>query len=193
MPHPREQLAHARRTLTDWTAPDPAQSALRDGFVQFVDQHSDEPLPHALSRECRAGHLTASTLVVTPDGAEVLLVAHPTVGRWLQLGGHCEPGDATLHDAATREAREECGVDALRLLESPAGLDRHRVRCRLGDTVDELDHLDVQHVATLPRDAVLRPEPGARLRWFAHDALPDDADDAVRALVAAARTRLRGT
>ncbi|HEY5186110.1 MAG TPA: hypothetical protein VIM19_14675 [Actinomycetes bacterium] len=34
-------------------------------------------------------HLTASAVVVTPDGTRVLL-RHPRFGRWGPLGGHVE-------------------------------------------------------------------------------------------------------
>jgi 8-oxo-dGTP pyrophosphatase MutT (NUDIX family) len=184
-----DRCASARRTLTAWVPPDAAQAALRDEFLWFLDAHDD-----ATSRACRDGHLTASTLVVTPDATSVLLVAHPVVGRWLQLGGHCEPDDATLLDAAVREAREECGVDALTVHATPLRLDRHTVRCRRDDgsgEVDVLDHLDVQHVAVLDRDTAVQAEPRAQLQWFDLDALPADTDDAVRALVTAARRHLR--
>ena len=60
-----------------------------------------------MSRECRAGHLTASSLVLNASRTHVLLTLHPKVGRWLQLGGHCEPADRSLRDAAVREAVEE--------------------------------------------------------------------------------------
>ena len=39
----------------------------------------------------------------------MLLTLHAKAGQWFQLGGHCEPGDATLAGAATREAAEESG------------------------------------------------------------------------------------
>ncbi len=46
----------------------------------------------------------------TGSGDRVLLTLHKTVDRWLQLGGHCEPGDTTLAGAALREAAEESGL-----------------------------------------------------------------------------------
>ncbi|HEX9729979.1 MAG TPA: NUDIX domain-containing protein [Gemmatimonadales bacterium] len=56
------------------------------------------------------GHVTASGLVLAPDLARALLVLHPTLDRWLQPGGHIEPGDADILAAAQREVREETGV-----------------------------------------------------------------------------------
>ena len=56
------------------------------------------------------GHVTASGLVLSPDGSSVLLVLHRRLGRWLQPGGHLEPGDPDIAAAARREVREETGL-----------------------------------------------------------------------------------
>ena len=58
--------------------------------------------PAALYRDNVGAHLTASTLVVHPDRERVLLCLHPRVRGWVQLGGHCEPGDPTVAHAALR-------------------------------------------------------------------------------------------
>jgi len=120
----------------------------------------------------------------------VLLTRHAIVGRWLQLGGHCEAGDAGIAAAATREGREESGLPDLVVGASPLRLDRHLVRCTWQGELTELHHLDVQYAALVGPEVTPQAEGDAPLRWFSWDALPDDADDAVRALVAAARDSL---
>jgi 8-oxo-dGTP pyrophosphatase MutT (NUDIX family) len=133
-------------------------------------------------RACVDGHLTGSALVLSADRTEVLLTLHPKFGIWLQMGGHCEPGDATMRDAAAREALEESGIDGLVVSAEPARLDRHRVGCHGGSW-----HLDVQYVAIAPADAVARiSDESLDLRWWPVDALPTDTDDALRRLVATA-------
>ena len=169
----------ARAALVAWTARDdePAQLALRDEFVAFLDAHDD-----AMWRACVEGHLTGSALVLSADRTEVLLTLHPKFGIWLQMGGHCEPGDATMRDAAAREALEESGIEGLVLGDAPARLDRHRVGCHGGSW-----HLDVQYVAVAPRDAVATiSDESDDLRWWPVDALPAETDDALRRLVATA-------
>ena len=84
-------------TLTSWAAPDPDQSALRHAVLAFLDAR-----PDGCQRSCVPGHITASTLVVDHTGSQVLLTLHPRLGRWVQLGGHCEPGDPDIVDAALR-------------------------------------------------------------------------------------------
>jgi 8-oxo-dGTP pyrophosphatase MutT (NUDIX family) len=54
-------------------------------------------------------HVTAGALLVRR--AEILLVEHRAYGIVLQPGGHLEPTDATLADAAERELAEETGID----------------------------------------------------------------------------------
>ena len=75
--------ADAVRTLTDWTAPDSAQDQLRRSYLAHLAAHED-----AMWRECTAGHITASALVLDAGLRRALLTLHPKVGRLLQLGGH---------------------------------------------------------------------------------------------------------
>ena len=166
-----------RTVLTAWTAPDPLQAALRDDYLGFLDGHGD-----AIWRSCVDGHITASAIIVSGDRSEVLLTLHPKFDRWLQTGGHCEPGDPTLREAALREATEESGIAGLTVSVAPVRLDRHRVGCHGGSW-----HLDVQFVALAPIGAVaVISDESLELRWWPVGDLPTSADDSVRNLVAAA-------
>ena len=171
--------ADARRVLTAWSAPDPAQQRLRRAYLEHLRDH-----PDGVWRACTAGHLTASALIVDPSRGRVLLTLHRKIGRWLQTGGHCEPGDATLAQAALREATEESGIAGLTLLpDGPVGLDRHHTPCAW--------HLDVQYAALAPRDAVeTLSEESLDLRWFPFDAVDEVADASVRRLTARTRALL---
>ncbi|MEV1010290.1 NUDIX domain-containing protein [Streptomyces sp. NPDC049881] len=165
----------AVRVLREWAAPDGAQDALRRAYAEHLAAR-----PDGTWRSCGAGHVTASALVVDPVGGRVLLTLHPKIGRWLQTGGHCERGDATLADAALREAREESGIGELRLLPGPVVLDRHVTPCAV--------HMDVQYAAVAPAGAAaVRSAESLDLRWFGWDALPEGTDVSVRTLVG--RTR----
>jgi len=170
--------ANAREVLIAWQPADASQGSLRDEYVAHLDE-----FPDGTWRECRVGHITGSALVMDRDRTRVLLTLHPKVGRWLQMGGHLEPGDASLRDAALREAREESGIAEIEISEFPLRLDRHRVRC----AADESTHLDVQFLALVAADArEVISEESDDLRWFGLDELPTDLDDSVRALIAAA-------
>lgn len=83
------------------------------------------------SRATLAGHVTASAWILSPDGTSALLTHHKKLNRWLQLGGHTEDGDASIQDAATREAREESGIADLQLLrQSLFDVDVHPIPAR---------------------------------------------------------------
>jgi 8-oxo-dGTP pyrophosphatase MutT (NUDIX family) len=161
--------ADAVRTLTAWTAPDDGQERLRTEFLVHLARH-----PDGLTRGCVPAHLTASALVLDAAGENVLLVRHRKGGFWVQPGGHCEPDDRTLADAALREATEESGISGLRLATpGPVDLDRHRLSAAFG-TCGE--HLDVRFVVVAPpaAQAVASPE-SDDAQWFSWDAVPADA------------------
>jgi 8-oxo-dGTP pyrophosphatase MutT (NUDIX family) len=170
--------------LSGWQAPNPAQDSLRHAVLSFLHARDD-----ACHRECVPGHITASTLVFDDSGRRVLLTLHPRLGRWVQLGGHCEDADDDIVAAALREATEESGVAGLRIAPDLVAVHVHPVTCSLGVPTR---HLDLQFVARAPAGAQIAvSDESVDLRWWPADALPDGTDDALAYLVAqAAHTSL---
>jgi 8-oxo-dGTP pyrophosphatase MutT (NUDIX family) len=165
--------------LTDWRAPDPAQDSLRHAVLAFVRGRTD-----ACLRECVPGHVTASALVLDDSGTRVLLTLHPRLGRWVQLGGHCDEDDPDVVAAALREATEESGVVGLRIAPELAAVHVHPVVCSLGVPTR---HLDLQFVAHAPAGAQIAiSDESEDLQWWPADALPDDTDHALAYLVSRA-------
>jgi 8-oxo-dGTP pyrophosphatase MutT (NUDIX family) len=77
------------------------------------------------------GHFTASAFVLSPDRSELLLIHHKKLGLWLQPGGHVEPGDESVLDAARREVLEEVGIAELELeQDGPFDVDVHAIPAR---------------------------------------------------------------
>ncbi len=174
--------ADVTAVLRDWRAPTPGQAAVREGFLAFLAAR-----PDATRRKCAPGHITASALVLTADRRRVLLTLHPRLGRWVQLGGHCERTDNTLAGAALREATEESGIAGLRIDRVPVHLDIHPVTCSLGVPTR---HFDVRFRVTAPAGA--RPvisDESDDLRFWPVDALPPGFDVGDRELVTAALRR----
>lgn len=181
----------ARIALTDWMPPDPEQDALRHTYLAFLDA-----VPNPCERACVPGHLTASAIVFDATGEQVLLTLHPRVGKWVQLGGHCEPEDRGIAAAALREATEESGLDGLVLSPGPVQLHTHPITCSLGQPTR---HLDVRYAAVAPGTADGTPPDPVRssesvdLAWWPVDALPGDVDaESVPSLIAAGRAALIG-
>ncbi len=174
--------AEATALLTSWSPPDWSQAALREAYLGFLAAR-----PDVTQRSCAAGHLTASALVLSADRRSTLLTLHPRVGRWLQLGGHCEPQDTSMAAAALREAVEESGLGGLEVLPDPVRLDVHPITCSLGVPTR---HFDVQFVVIAPPGA--RPvisDESLDLRFFALDDLPADTDEGLRAALELAVSR----
>ena len=117
-------------------------------------------------------HVTASGIVVGRRGT--VLHLHKRLGRWMQPGGHIDPGE-TPPVAARREAMEELGLT----VEHPSGgphllhLDVHEAA--LGHT-----HLDLRYLL-VGGDADPQPPPGEspEARWFDWDEAAAAADAAL--------------
>ncbi|MFI5697088.1 NUDIX hydrolase [Kribbella sp. NPDC051586] len=156
---------------------------MRKHYLQHLAAHAD-----GMWRSCRPEHVTASALVVDAAGKNTLLTLHKTVGRWLQLGGHCEAGDTTLAGAALREATEESGLVGLTIGPEPLQLSRHLL---LGGGCAGAYHLDVQFLVTATADMeYVVSEESHDLAWFPLDALPADTDTSVQELASRALHQL---
>ncbi|MBT9459447.1 MAG: NUDIX hydrolase [Burkholderiaceae bacterium] len=85
--------------------------------AQMLDADGED----IFARTTMRGHITASALVLSADHSQLLLIHHRVIGRWLQPGGHVEPGQ-DLWASACREVAEETGVAAVeRLALGPFG------------------------------------------------------------------------
>lgn len=138
-------------------------------------------LPSPFSREQLPGHFTGSAVVVTPDGAQVCLVLHAKLHRWLQPGGHADAADGgDMAQTALREAREETGC-RVRLHSSaarPLDVDVHVIPAR--KTEPEHRHLDVRFLVVAENPEALAHDPneshGAQwLSWADALAKADEA------------------
>jgi 8-oxo-dGTP pyrophosphatase MutT (NUDIX family) len=174
---PCDDLALARALLERYQPRDAVQAAFRQRMLAFVDAHPAA----AHRRELRVGHLTASALVVDAAHERALLTHHRKLGRWLQLGGHCD-GDANLAGVALREALEESGITGLRILPDPLDLDVHPIPARPGEP--RHDHLDTRFVVLAPPGAVaVAGDESHELGWFTPAELEGlDTDGSVRRL-----------
>jgi 8-oxo-dGTP pyrophosphatase MutT (NUDIX family) len=100
------------RRLLEVFAPGPADAGARRRCLDLLDAPGD---PFSRSH-FRPGHFTASAFVLSPAGDALVLVWHEKLRRWLQPGGHFEPGDRDLLAAARREVEEETGLRDLRVV-----------------------------------------------------------------------------
>jgi 8-oxo-dGTP pyrophosphatase MutT (NUDIX family) len=168
-------------------APADAEEARdRDRILEFVERH-ERPFDRAISE----GHLTGSAITVSADGARVLLLHHRKLGRWLQPGGHGDPGEATGEEVALREAFEETGIEGLVLdaaAPRPLDLDVHDIPARAGESAHE--HLDLRYLVRAPQAARVSPALAElhEIRWVEWaDTEALDPDHGLRRALAKAR------
>lgn len=135
---------HLSTALHDYLARWPAEHGCVAHFIELVETPGD---PYV--RERLAGHLTASSLLVSADGGRTLLTHHRKLGLWLQPGGHAD-GDRDLGRVALREAEEETGLSGLVLEPEIFDLDRHWIPEHKG--VPAHWHYDVRYVVRAGSD-----------------------------------------
>jgi len=141
-----------------------------DRILAFLARHADP-----FDRRIGEGHLTGSALVVSSAGDRVLLLHHRKLDRWLQPGGHADPGEASGETVALREAREETGIARLALHPTaprPLDVDVHAIPARGHEPAHE--HLDLRYLVLAPESAAtaLNTDESNDLRWFRWDELP---------------------
>jgi len=159
-------------------------------ILEFVSRQASP-----FDRRIVEGHLTASAFVVSSDGEHVLLLRHRKLARWLQPGGHGDPGETLGEQVALREAREETGISGLALHPAaprPLDVDVHFIPAQPDEP--EHEHLDLRYLVLAPADASLRRAEmeSEELRWFGwHDAEGLDLDPGLRRGLAKARAIMR--
>jgi ADP-ribose pyrophosphatase YjhB (NUDIX family) len=173
--------------LSGWEATSPEAELARKQTLELL-----EAGPVAMTRAHRAGHVTASALVVGAD-RRVLLCLHGRLRMWMQLGGHCEGSDVSLAAAALREATEESGISGLVLDPDPIDVDIHAVRCGAADGLpaEPSFHYDVRFLIHAPAGAREQiSDESAALAWFTGDDLPSPLAPSTARQLAPALARL---
>lgn len=143
---------------------DPDEAAHLVRILDFVGRHAAP-----FDRRIPEGHLTGSALVASAGGDRVLLLHHKKLQRWLQPGGHGDPGETTGEAVALREGWEETGISGLALhprAPRPLDVDVHAIPA-FGDEPAHA-HLDLRYLVVAPaageiaRSAVETSD----ARWF---------------------------
>jgi 8-oxo-dGTP pyrophosphatase MutT (NUDIX family) len=173
--------------LAGHAAADADEAAHLRRIVEFVGRHANP-----FDRRIPEGHLTGSALVVSRDADRVLLVHHRKLQRWLQPGGHADPGETAGEAVALREAREETGIAGLALhpgAPRPLDVDVHAIPAFGAEPAHA--HLDLRYLVVAPEAGVItrRAEESSDARWFGWNELAAlDLDKGlIRALAKARR------
>nr|WSX50610.1 NUDIX domain-containing protein [Streptomyces sp. NBC_00974] len=127
---------HIRTTLGAYLDRHPEAKPELDVIGDLLDDDAD-----LASRKTSPGHVTAGAILIRPDG-RILHIHHNAIGKWLLPGGHLEPADNTLLQAAGRELTEETGIPPHVITphsETPLHIDAHPIAAN--PAKDEPAHL----------------------------------------------------
>jgi 8-oxo-dGTP pyrophosphatase MutT (NUDIX family) len=186
LPPDRDSRLALAEALRRHAPADEAEARDRDQILAFVLRHE-----HPFDRAIREGHLTGSAITVSADGALVLLLHPRKLDRWLQPGGHGDPGETTGEEVALREALEESGIRGLALhgaAPRPLDVDVHDIPGRGSEPAHE--HLDLRYLVTAPRGATVAPDLAEMhdIRWVPWDEVDTlSPDHGLRRALAKAR------
>jgi 8-oxo-dGTP pyrophosphatase MutT (NUDIX family) len=163
----------------------------RDRILDFV-LRNERPFDRAILE----GHLTGSAITVSGEGSCVLLLHHRKLDRWLQPGGHGDPGETTGEEVALREALEESGIRGLALHPAaprPLDVDVHDIPARAAEPAHE--HLDLRYLVVAPEGARVAPDLAElhEIRWVPWDEVKAlGPDHGLRRALAKARAIVGG-
>ena len=178
------------RGLAEGFAPggDERARASRQAVLSLLDS-AEQPFARS---QFVPGHVTASGLVLHPAVDRVVLVFHPRLERWLQPGGHVEPGDPSVVAAAAREVREETGI----VVDSSGpsvlvGLDVHSIPAARGEPQHQ--HFDFMFRFVASGEQAVDAREPHRTVWCPVDRLSEfEVDEALRGAVRRALAITRG-
>lgn len=176
----KEQLALA---LDKYTNCFPEEHKVNKYFRDFIDRTDDNML---YDRSNQIGHITVSAVVATKSMDSFLLLAHHSLKKWLQPGGHVDAADSDLLSAACREVEEETGFSrqCFDVMASADGLPiidigSHYIPANPAKSEGEHFHHDIRFLFRLKRDenaVVPNAEESDGWRWASCEEFAEISD-----------------
>ncbi|GAB2788471.1 NUDIX hydrolase [Streptomyces daliensis] len=174
---------HVRETLDAYLGQHPDDKSSLAALSEVLNEAGDS----ITSRKEFRGHVTAGAILLRPDG-RVLTIEHRALAKWLLPGGHIEPSDETLLNAALRELAEETGVTAAQVQAAgpvPLHVDAHQIPANDAKGEPTHPHFDFRFLCrTTVNDVVLQEDEVTAYSWQPADTL---ATEPLRGRVLASR------
>lgn len=161
------------RAVADFVPGDGREDAEKRIMLSLIAREGDA----LLFRTCAYAHFTASSIIVSRDRKRTLMAYHRIYDSWAWTGGHND-GDGDFLAVALREAREETGIEGLRLLGSgPASLEVLPVwaHVRRGEHVGSHLHLNLSYLFEADDALPIRPAQleNSAVAWLPVDRLEE--------------------
>lgn len=100
-----------KQTIRDYIPKDEREAAEKAEILTLIDREGER----LLLRDCAYAHMTASSIIVNGARTKTLMAFHKIYQSWAWTGGHAD-GETDLLHVAMREAKEETGIEHLRLI-----------------------------------------------------------------------------
>lgn len=154
------------RTIEAFSSADAQEMADREAILQAIAMDG----ARTLTRENVLFHFTASSIIVNPAHTKTLMAYHNIYQSWAWTGGHAD-GDSDMLSVALKEAREETGIDHLKLLQdAPISMEvLHVIRhVKRGKPVASHVHLNLTYAFEADDTLPIRnqPEENSRVGWL---------------------------
>ncbi|MGW2276402.1 NUDIX hydrolase [Streptomyces sp. NPDC001770] len=163
---------HIRGTITAYLDQHPEDKPEIDIVQGLLDDGDD-----LTSRKSLPGHVTAGAILVGRDG-RVLHILHNATGKWLLPGGHIEPSDDTLLQAAGRELAEETGIPPYAVTphsEIPLHIDVHPIDANPAKDEPAHQHFDFRYLFRTTADpGQLQTEEVTDAAWRTVESFSDE-------------------
>ncbi|WP_088890259.1 NUDIX hydrolase [Leptolyngbya ohadii] len=132
--------------------------------------------PAPLSREnYEPGHITASAWIVAEETNQIALIYHRRITRWLQPGGHVDPGETDLRSVALREVQEEMGIAPDPLKTTLFDVDVHSIPAT--PLHPSHQHFDVRFLCRVEPQPLFPASDAEQGKWFSIDEVRHLASD----------------
>ncbi|MGW7492611.1 NUDIX hydrolase [Streptomyces sp. NPDC054786] len=165
--------AHIRTTLTAYLDERPGEKPDLAPALSLLDAGAN-----LASRSEFSGHATAGAILAGPD-RRILHIHHLATGKWLLPGGHLEPQDNTLLQAAGRELTEETGIPAHVITphgEAPLHIDVHPIDANPAKDEPAHQHFDFRFLFGTTADiGELQTEEVSDAAWREIDSISDES------------------
>jgi len=137
-------------TVSSYVPKSEREAADRKQILHYLEGGRD-----ALTRDDTVAHFTASSWVTDPSRTMVLMAYHNIYRQWAWLGGHAD-GEPDLSAVASREAREETGIEHIRFLDkAPVSLEVLNVASHIKNSEIVSPHLHLNLTYLFEADPAL--------------------------------------
>ncbi len=143
----------------------------KEAILSFIENNDD-----CLLRDNLIAHITSSGIVVNKERTKVLFAYHNIYDSWAWVGGHND-GDDDCAFVAMKEAKEETGINDVKVIGDLAGLEIIYVANHIKREVYVGDHLHLNLTFLLEaceeEQLVINKDENSGVKWFLIDEIEE--------------------